>query len=214
MIKEICVENFTSIPEAIRNGANRISLKDNYLEQGTTVSKGVMKQSIQYAHKHGVPIVVCIRPRKGNFIYTPEEMEIMVTDIALAKELGADAVDVGCLTTANTIDKTAMLKILKTAQEMDVVFHMAFDCIPRTEHQATIDWLFENNITRILSHGCQINDPIDIAYLNKTIDMAKDKVTIIPGGGVNYTNIDIIAKQLNVEEVHGSQIVKLENYEF
>lgn len=214
MIKEICVENFTSIPEAIKNGANRISLKDNYLEQGTTVSKGVMKQSIWYAHKHYVPVVICIRPRKGSFIYSPEEIDIMVTDIMLAKELGADAIDVGCLTADDTIDKKAMLKILEAAQGINVVFHMAFDQIPREKHQAAIDWLFKNNITRVLSHGCQINDPIDLEYLKTTIEMAKDKVIIIPGGGVNYTNMETIAKQLEVEEVHGSQIVKLDNYEF
>lgn len=214
MIKEICVENFTSIPDAIKNGANRISLKDNYLEQGTTVSNGVMKASIEYAHKNNIPVVVCIRPRKGNFIYTPQEIEIMQTDIKLAKELGADAIDFGCLNQNNSIDKEATLKILESAEGLKTVFHMAFDSIPRSEHQETIDWLHEQGVTHVLSHGCPISEPIDIAYLKDTIAMAKGKLTIVPGGGINYSNVETIASELNVNEVHGSHIVKLDNYEF
>ncbi|WP_104399013.1 copper homeostasis protein CutC [Vibrio penaeicida] len=214
MIKEICVENFTSIPDAIKNGANRISLKDNYLEQGTTVSKGVMKASIEYANKYKIPVVICIRPRKGNFVYSSQEIEIMQTDIQLAKELGATAIDFGCLKENNALDKNAILKILESAKGIKTVFHMAFDDIPRSEHQEAIDWLHEQGITHILSHGGPISEPIDLAYLKELVEMAKEKLTIVPGGGVNYTNAEAIANELGVSEVHGSYIVKLDNYEF
>ena len=39
LIKEVCVENFTEIPAAIRNGAKRIELNDNLAVGGTTVSR-------------------------------------------------------------------------------------------------------------------------------------------------------------------------------
>ena len=44
MLKEIAVENYTSIPKAIAAGADRIELNDNLAVGGTTVSKGVMAE--------------------------------------------------------------------------------------------------------------------------------------------------------------------------
>ncbi|OEF93486.1 copper homeostasis protein CutC [Vibrio splendidus] len=214
MIKEICVENFTSIPDAIRNGANRISLKDNYRGQGTTVSKGVMKQAIAYAHFHNVTVCCCIRPRVGNFVYTREEIEIMLTDISTAIEMGTDAVDFGCLNDDNTLDKDAMLTLLEAAKGITAVFHMAFDEIPRDEHKNTLDWLANNGISAVLTHGGKITDPIDLDYIKETIEMSNGRMTIIPGGGINYMNAEPIAKTLEISEIHGSQIVKLDSYEF
>ena len=48
IIKEFCAENFTNIPSAIASGANRIELCDNLTVGGTTVSKGVMTETLAY----------------------------------------------------------------------------------------------------------------------------------------------------------------------
>ena len=40
VFKEVAVENFTNIPQAIASGANRIELNDNLAVGGTTVSYG------------------------------------------------------------------------------------------------------------------------------------------------------------------------------
>ena len=51
LIKEACLENYTLLSRAISCGANRIELCDNLSCGGTTVSKGVMAESLKYAHE-------------------------------------------------------------------------------------------------------------------------------------------------------------------
>lgn len=51
LIKEACLENYTLISRAISCGANRIELCDNLYCGGTTVSKGVMAESLSMRTK-------------------------------------------------------------------------------------------------------------------------------------------------------------------
>lgn len=153
LIKEVCVENFTKIPAAIRNGAKRIELNDNLAVGGTTVSRGVMAESVRYAHEHDVPVMVMIRPRGGNFVYNDQELKIMEADIFSAQELGADGIVLGCLTPDNQIDEEAMEMLIGAANGMQVVFHMAFDEIAADQQAAAMEWLIDHDVKRILTHG-------------------------------------------------------------
>jgi copper homeostasis protein len=45
-----------------------------------------------------------IRPRPGSFIYTDPEIDVMLSDIAAAREAGAAGVVFGCLDNNGDID--------------------------------------------------------------------------------------------------------------
>lgn len=209
MIKEFCAENFTNIPNAIASGATRIELCDNLAVGGTTVSKGVMAETMAYCSEKGVPVMAIIRPRGGNFIYTDIELKIMEADILEARHLGVDGVVFGCLNEQNKIDVEAMSILLEAAEGMQVTFHMAFDEMSRDDQFSAIDWLSEHGVTRILTHGGSNLVPIEqhLEYINDLISYANNRITILPGGGISYKNIDTVTSFLKVKEVHGTQIV-------
>ncbi|UNM89202.1 copper homeostasis protein CutC [Vagococcus sp. CY52-2] len=209
MIKEFCAENFTNIPNAIASGATRIELCDNLAVGGTTVSKGVLAETMAYCSEKGVPVMAIIRPRGGNFVYTDIELKIMEADILEARQLGVDGVVFGCLNEQNKIDEEAMLILLEASEGMQVTFHMAFDLMKRDDQFEAIDWLSQHGVTRILTHGGASVVPIEkhLEYLNDLISYANNRITILPGGGITYKNIDTVTSFLNVKEVHGTRIV-------
>ncbi|MGX7024079.1 copper homeostasis protein CutC [Vagococcus hydrophili] len=209
MIKEFCAENFTNIPSAIASGAGRIELCDNLSVGGTTVSKGVMTETLAYCEEKSVPVMAIIRPRGGNFIYTDTEIKIMENDIYEAKNLGADGIVVGCLNESNWIDEEAMNILLDAADGMQVTFHMAFDAMSRDNQFLAIDWLSERKVDRILTHGGMSGTPIEqnLEYISDLISYANNRITILPGGGINHKNVDSIVNFLQVKEIHGTQIV-------
>lgn len=211
MIKEACVENFSHIPKMIAAGADRIELNNDLASGGTTPSFGVMKKAVEYCHRHGVPVVVMIRPRSGNFVYDKDEISIMVTDIQTAGLLGVDAVAFGCLTGNNQLNKTQMQRLISLAQllEVDTVMHMAFDEIPEKDQKAAINWLAKYGVKRILTHGGSLDETIfaTMPHLKKIMVGAKNKIEILPGGGINVKNRDEVAKALGVPQLHGSKIV-------
>lgn len=209
MIKEACVENFTNVPEVITNGAERIELCDNLAVGGTTVSPGVAVITINYCHDKNVKVMSMIRPRGGNFNYSKEEIEMMKKDLVHLKELGTDGVVFGCLNDTGWIDEEAMLTLLDLAKGLEVTFHMAFDQISPENQFKAIDWLANHGVNRILTHGGLPDTKIEDNFgrLKEYIDYADGRIVILPGGGINTKNLDLITSELNIGEAHGTKIV-------
>ena len=209
MLKEIAVENFTMIPKAVAAGANRIELNDNLAVGGTTVSHGVMAEAAKYLNEKKIPLVVMIRPRGGNFVYNDTELKIMESDLFLAQEVGADAVTFGALNERNELDREAMEMLIGAAGGLEVVMHMAFDEIPVSKQQETIDWLVDHQVSRILTHGGPLSSPIEVHYeqLTETIALANQRIQILPGGGVTNLNADEVATTLGVKQLHGTKLL-------
>ncbi|WP_404280393.1 copper homeostasis protein CutC [Companilactobacillus paralimentarius] len=209
MYKEVAVENFTNIPTAVLKGANRIELNDNLAVGGTTPSLGVLQESTKYLQEKSIPVVEMIRPRGGNFVYNDLEIKMMEADLFQAQKLGVDGVTFGALTPDGDLDEDAMEQLIAASAGMQIVFHMAFDALAEDNKKSTIDWLVDHDVDRILTHGGPLTTPIDqtIDKIKEYVDYAAGRITILPGGGVNYQNCDTIAEKLGVKEVHGTKVI-------
>lgn len=209
MLREVCLENFTAVPSAVKKGADRIELCDNLAVGGTTVSLGVMKQTVDYCKPFSIPVMVIIRPRGGNFVYNETEKAIMLRDIEFAKQAGAAGIVIGALTAENNLDTPFLSTILKNCGQMDTTFHMAFDEIPPQHQAEAIDWLSEAGFSRILTHGGKMEEPIEthLERLKELIEYAKERVVIMPGGGITDENAVMIQETLGITEIHGTKIL-------
>jgi len=209
IFKEVAVEDFTKIPTAVLKGANRIELNDNLAVGGTSPSFGVLQEATKYLQEKSIPVVEMIRPRGGNFVYNDTEIKIMEADLFQAQKLGVDAVTFGALTEDGKIDTEAMEQLIAASAGMQIVFHMAFDALADDQKKPAIDWLIDHDVDRILTHGGPLTTPIDetLDNIKEYIDYADGRITILPGGGVNYKNCDAIAEKLGVKEVHGTKTI-------
>ena len=209
MIYEFCAENVTNLGKAMQAGARRIELCDNLAVGGTTPSYGVIQAAVELAKTYNATIMTMIRPRGGDFVYNDLEMEIMLEDIQMARSAGTHGLVFGVLTTANKIDYPKMEKLLKASQGLEVVFHMAFDAIPREYQFSEMDWLMEHSVKRILTHGGLAQEPIHehFSSLYELINHAAGRIDILPGGGITVDNRDKIVAKLGVNQLHGTKIV-------
>ena len=208
---EFCAENNTLVGRAIESGATRIELCDNLAVGGTTPSYGVIKTAVELVHSHGARVMVMIRPRGGSFEYDEGELAIMETDIAVARQLGADGVVFGCLSDG-WLDEAANERLLGCAQGMAVTFHMAFDALPTTRDRlGAIDWLADRGVRRILTHGGAAGTPMEdnLSTLRSYVEHAAGRIGILPGGGVTHENVRRVCAELGVREAHGTRIVAL-----
>ncbi|ECL8005689.1 copper homeostasis protein CutC [Listeria innocua] len=208
VLKEACIENTTNLEGAILAGANRIELCDNLAEGGTSVSYGVAKHVVKICHAQNVSVMAMVRPRKGNFVYTKEEISIMIDDILMYKKMSADGVVFGCITDAGLLDKPAINELLKAATGLEVTFHMAFDELVETEKLPAIDWLAEHGVTRILTHGGEGTKLPEETFVHwrKYIDYAAGRIIILPGGGIKSHNMEWIIKETGAAEIHGTDL--------
>ncbi|MBF2513993.1 copper homeostasis protein CutC [Listeria marthii] len=208
VLKEACIENTTNLAKVIAAGANRVELCDNLAEGGTSVSYGVANYVVRVCHEQNVSVMAMVRPRKGNFSYTKEEIAIMREDILMYKKIAVDGVVFGCITDVGLLDKPAINELIKAAKGVEVTFHMAFDELIETEKLPAIDWLAEQGVTRILTHGGDGAKLPEETFINwrKYIDYAADRIIILPGGGIKSHNIKWILKETGAAEIHGTDL--------
>lgn len=202
LVKEVCVESFDEAVRASHAGANRIELCENLYCGGTTPSFGTIKKCIE---KLTVPVMVMIRPRGGDFIYSADEFEIMKEDIIRCKELGADGVVFGILDPEANIDKTRTRQLLQLADPMEITFHKAIDVATSILNSVTI--LKEIGVHRILTSGGEKTALEGMIRLNRMIELASPQVKIIVAGKVTWENFNEVSQKIPSEEYHGRRLV-------
>jgi copper homeostasis protein len=196
---EIATTDFASTEAAIKGGADRIELCSALTEGGLTPSFGLIKRCREKFNRAIFPI---IRPRAGDFLYSDGEYSIIKNEVALCKELGCDGVVIGFLKKDGTIDKKRTAKIVERAYPMEVSFHRAFDrCVDPLQ---SMEDIIEAGCQRILTSGQQLTAIEGAELIKKLIEVAANRIVIMPGSGVKKENIKELAGLTRAEEFHAS----------
>ncbi len=198
-ILEICANSVESCMEAQKGGAHRVELCAGIPEGGTTPSYGDIVMARELLN---IDLFVIIRPRGGDFLYSPLEHEIMLRDIAVSKELGVDGVVFGCLTADGEVDMERNRELVEAAEGMSVTFHRAFDmCRAPFE---SLEKIINLGINRVLTSGQQPKAEAGTGLIKELLQVANNRVIIMPGGGINNQNITKIAGETGAREFHFS----------
>jgi copper homeostasis protein len=206
MLLEVCVNSVESAIAAEKGGAQRVEFCDNIFEGGTTPSYA----AISLARKHlSIDLNIIIRPRGGDFLYSSLELEIIKQDILSAKILGADGVVFGVLTKEGKIDKTICRQLLEMAYPLQTTFHRAFDMV--YDPFTALDDIISLGFNNLLTSGLQPKAIEGLELIKQLILHAKEKITIMPGSGINEDNIKEIATTTQAQAFHVSLRKKTES---
>ncbi|MCL4124209.1 UNVERIFIED_CONTAM: hypothetical protein GTU68_004233 [Idotea baltica] len=195
---EICANSFQSAKNAEEAGAHRIELCSELEVGGITPSYGLIKQVVE---KLAIETYVLIRPRSGNFTYLESEFEIMKHDIQVCKDLGCSGIVSGILMDNNKLDVLRTQELIELSKPLSFTFHRAFDCVPNPWE--VFDQLVDLGVDRILTSGQEDSAESGLEFLKQLKDKSNERVIILPGGGVNPTNI-MAFKTAGFKEVHAS----------
>ena len=197
MIIEIAVFSLEAAITAFNAGAQRIELCSAPAEGGLTPSAATMRLARKYVK---IPIHVMIRPREGDFCYSAREFEAMLLDIAAAKMVGMEGVVAGVLNPDGSVDEKRTAILVDAAAPMNVTFHRAFDMTK--DQDEALEAIIYAGCARILTSGGQQTAPQGIEKLAELVKKAGDRISIMPGSGVNVDNIKHIAEITGAKEIH------------
>lgn len=196
---EIAVFNIESALTALSAGADRIEFCENPMEGGTTPSFGSLKTLIQ---KTSQPIFPIIRPRGGDFLYSDDEFASIKSDLLLVKELGYPGAVIGLLKEDGHIDINRTAELVSMAGQMEITFHRAFDrCIDPLKG---LEDIIQTGCKRILTSGQVPNAGNALPLLKELVEIANDRIIIMPGSGVRASNIAEIINKTGAKEIHSS----------
>lgn len=121
---EVCVDSLASARAAIAGGADRLELCSALAVGGLTPYAELLRQ---IRAESDIPIRCLMRPRPGDFLYTPEEIQMMCRQIAVLREAGASGFVVGCLAADGTLDTAATGACIAACEGAPVTLHRCID---------------------------------------------------------------------------------------
>ena len=202
MIIEICTASLSSIMNAQDAGANRVELCENYLVGGVTPNIEFFEKSLEVSK---IPINILIRPRGGDFIFSNLEIDRMFESIKKFKNYNISGFVVGFLDNKSQLNNTLLSEFRSATEGYELTFHRAFDYL--VEQEKSLEQLIESKFDRILCSGSKIDSEKGLINLNYLNSLASDKITIMPGGGINTNNFKLF-KNAGFNEIHLSAIDK------
>lgn len=179
---EVCIDSLASARAAIAAGADRLELCSALTAGGLSPYAELL---CQIRKESGIPIRAMIRPRGGDFLYSPDELELMEMQIETLKRLGADGFVFGCLTPEGELDKTVMQRLINAAEGLPVTLHRAIDVSkdPLETYKAAA----ELHIDTVLTSGGAASCTAGAETIGKLLELEKSEngPKVLIGAGVN-----------------------------
>jgi copper homeostasis protein len=196
---EICVDSVESAIAAEKGGADRVELCSALNEGGLSPSLGLMRA---VRSKIRIGMYVMIRPRGGDFVYSPSEIESMLTDISAAADEGADGVVLGLLKPDGAVDVQQTSLLVAQAAPMRVTFHRALDMARDLDD--ALKAIIKTGAHRILTSGAAPTAASGAARIASLVSAAGPNLGVMVCGHVRPENVSEIALSTGAREFHAS----------
>lgn len=198
MKTELCAYSVDACRIAARLGVDRVELCASPAEGGVTPSMATIER---VAKIEGIDVSVMIRPRGGDFLYSDDEFETMLRDIAYAREAGATGVVFGILTADGKVDVERTRQLVEASKGMETTFHRAVDMTEN--YEAAVEAVIAAGCNRILTSGSYDKAIDGIANIRRAVEIAKGRIEIMAGSGVVAANAKQLA-EVGVDALHFS----------
>lgn len=202
---EIACNSFISCLHAALGGAQRIELFENLHEGGCTPSYGMIKQ---VKEKLKLPVYVMIRARGGNFVYTNDELEIMIQDVRICRELGVNGIVFGALNENGKVNEDACKRILKAWNQGPATFHRAIDASENLISSA--ETIINLGFERILTSGGKSTAWEGMETIAKLQNEFGNRIEIQAGSGITAENAASIIANTGVHSIHATCKMNIE----
>jgi copper homeostasis protein len=204
MLLEIACFNYESALIAQKAGADRIELCEDYNSDGITPSLQLFEK---LRGQLPIPVFIMIRPRAGNFEYTDAEFDEMKKEILQFKDLGANGFVFGIIE-KNKVNVERCKELVTLADPLPCTFHRAFDEI--TDHASALEDVISCGFKRILTSGKKHSAFEGSDLIGELVQLANNRILIVPGGRIRSENISLIKIQTGASEFHSSAILDKE----
>jgi len=188
---ELCIETIEEAKVANEFKFDRIELCSALDLGGLTPSIGLIETCAKLKH---VETHVMIRPRGGNFVYSQNELDIMILDIRNSAHAGAKGVVFGILNNDNMPDQVKLEKLISLARSLylETTFHRAFDLT--RDPMGSLDRIIELGFDRLLTSGQKEKAFEGRELIKKLTEFSEGRIQIMAGSSVNETNIKALLK--------------------
>ena len=200
---ECCLESLNEAISAEKKGANQIELCRNLIDDGLTPDYKLVRTVINSVL---IPVKIMVRPRKGNFIYSDEEMVQIKDQISTFKSIGVTQIVFGALNKHRVVDIDHTKRAIEWSYPMQITFHKAIDY--SNNFFDDIESLINlGGIDSILTSGKASTAKAGSSILREALKNYGEDIKIISAGKITDKNLNNIHKLINGKYYHGKNIL-------
>ena len=207
ILLEIAVDSLSDAVAAERGGADRIELCSALDRDGLSPSMELFT-AVRAAVR--IPVHTMVRVHHRDFCATPDEFAVMQQQIAHFVRGGADGIVLGLLTAERSIDAQRVQELVRSAHPLPVTFHRAFDAA--VDPFTALEEVIRTGAGRLLTSGQQQNAAEGLPLLRELVRIAGERISILPGAGIDAGNVERIVRECGALEVHVSRGVKVRDH--
>jgi copper homeostasis protein len=197
IIAEIAAHTPEAASAAQAGGAHRVELFSSPMGGGVTPSEGAIAIA---RDKLTIDLHILVRPRAGDFLYSDEEIQLMLWDISAAKRLGANGVVFGVVNQDGSVDVERARELVAASRPMAVTFHRAFDACK--DLSLALNDLIACGVDRVLTSGGERSAMDGIKTIADLARIGGDRIIVMAAGGIRPENVRSIVEGSGVREIH------------
>jgi copper homeostasis protein len=197
LLLEVAVDSPVRAMTAERARAHRLELCANLETGGLTPGLELIRE-VRAAVR--IPIHVMVRPRPGDFVYSANEFEEMKESIKSIRAQNVQGIVTGMLLPDGSVDRQRTGKLIALASPMQVTFHRAFD--EAKDLATALEDIVLTGAHRILTSGGAADAQKGASTLRTLIQQARNRISILLGGGLHPGNIAEVARATGARELH------------
>ncbi len=199
VLLEVAIASVHDAAIAQAHGADRLELNAALELGGLTPSLGTL---IEVKRAVSLPVMVMLRPRAGDFVYGADHFQVMLRDLDLALEHGADGIVFGLLTEEGQVDVRRSQEVIRRIADREVVFHRAFDIAAAPLD--CLEQLIDLGVRRVLTSGQRPSALQGAELIARLIERAAKRIEILPAAGIHPGTVTEVVRNTGCDQVHAS----------
>ena len=196
MLIEVCCGSVDDAVLSEKLGADRIEFTTSMCLGGLTPSYGMFRRLKECTK---IPAMVMVRPRESGYVYSQNDLDVMLEDAKFFAQNGAEGIVFGILKEDGRVDEEACQKILDGIGDAQAVFHRAFDLVP--DPFEAMETLIRLGFKRILTKGQKNTLEEGIDLMRRLQEQANGRIEFL-SGGVRLHNLEWLKNEVKPEQVH------------
>jgi copper homeostasis protein len=196
---EVAIESPDDAVAAEAGGADR-------LELCAALDLGGLTPTIASYHEvretTRLPIVVMIRPRGGDFVYSNAEFRVMAREIELFIPYQPDAFVFGLIGPDGSVDTYRSGELVRRAGGIPCVYHRAFDRAP--DAAEALEAVIPLGFARILTSGGETSALGVAPAIANLVRRARGRIELLPCGQLRAGSAADVVRITGCNQVHGS----------
>ena len=196
---EIALDDVAGAGVAEHAGADRIELCAGLGDGGITPSIGLIYTVADQLSS--ASLMVLIRPRAGDFVFTREEVRVMLADIKeIRHRVPTAGFVIGALEPLGDVDAKTTAALVAECAGASVTFNKAFDST--RDISRSLETLIDLGVHRVLTSGGRRSALDGVREIRHLVEQSGNRIGIMAAGSVRPNTAATLVAATGVTEVH------------